>query len=88
MKKILSLLIFVLLISCASGSWHHRSGSNKNFTYHTGYCKSLANSKSPIYICRNPFMCAPDEISIVLMDLAENESTFKSCMYKEGYNYR
>ena len=88
MKRILNLLIFVLLTSCAAGTWDHRSGNNSDLNYHSGYCRSFANSKAPIYICRNPLMCAPDEISIVLMDWAENESNYKNCMYTKGYNYR
>jgi len=88
MKKFIFLPILFFLLSCATGTWNHRSGNNSDLNYHSGYCRSFANSKAPIYICRNPFMCASDEISIVLMDWAENESTYKNCMYTKGYNYR
>ena len=51
-----------------------------------GYCKSLARSKFPGYICRNPLMCAPDETNKVLDQLIGSAATFDNCMYKKGYD--
>ena len=57
MKKIMLLIIFSILTSCANTSWEHRSGNNSDLNFHSGFCKSLANAKAPTYICKDPFMC-------------------------------
>ncbi len=59
MKKLIFLPILFLFTSCAMGTWNHRSGNNSDLNYYSGYCRSFANSKAPIYICENPLMCAP-----------------------------
>ena len=55
----------LFLFSCTT-QFKHQSGNNSNLGNDTRYCKATANSQAPTYICRNPFMCAPDETSIVL----------------------
>jgi len=87
MKKIM-LLILSLLTSCTTGTWDHLSGNNSNLNFDKGYCRSLANSKSPTHLCRDPFYCEPDEWSEVIVSMAQNNSTYDHCMYKKGYNYR
>ena len=44
MKKIMLLIIFSILTSCANTSWEHRSGNNSDLNFHSGFCKSLANA--------------------------------------------
>jgi len=87
MKSFFYLLIFLMLASCATGSWQSREGSNSNLNIDTGYCKSSANSRYPIYICRNPFMCAPDETNKAISSITQNSATLKNCMYEKGYYY-
>ena len=84
MKKIMVLTLF-LLTSCATGTWDHLSGNNSNLNFDKGYCRSLANSKSPTHLCRDPFYCEPDEWSETIVSIAKNNSTFDHCMYKRGY---
>jgi len=84
MKKIMVLTLF-LLTSCATGTWDHLSGNNSNLNFDKGYCRSLANSKSPTHLCRDPFYCEPDEWSETIVSIAKNTSTFDHCMYKRGY---
>ena len=74
-----------MLTSCATGSWQSREGSNSNLNIDTGYCKSLANSRYPIYICRNPLMCAPDEFAIAIDALSRNAAVNDRCMMQKGY---
>ena len=88
MSKFIGVLTFVLLIGCATGSWQSRSGSNSNLNIDTGYCKSLANAKYPIYICRMFTYCAPDETNKAISSLTQNAAAFDNCMYKRGYYYR
>ncbi len=86
MKKIMILTLF-LLTSCATGTWDHLSGNNSNLNFDKGYCRSLANSKSPTHLCRDPFYCEPDEWSETIVSIAKNNSTFDHCMYKRVYKY-
>ena len=86
MKKIMVLTLF-LLTSCATGTWDHLSGNNSNLNFDKEYCRSLANSKSPTHLCRDPFYCEPDEWSETIVSISKNNSTFDHCMYKRGYKY-
>ena len=86
MKKIMSLIIFSMLASCATGTWDHRSNNNSNLNFHSGFCKSLANAKAPTYICKDPFMCKPEEFSLAITALGQNAATYSHCMYQRGYN--
>ena len=88
MKKIFYITILLFLASCATGTWEKRSGNNSNLRYDSGYCQSLANSRYPVYICRNPLMCAPDETNKVISSITQNTGTFDNCMYTKGYSYR
>ena len=51
----------------------------------TRRCESMAYARVPIYICRDPLMCAPDEYSLVLSSSAQNKSIYEQCMYSLGY---
>ena len=88
MKNLFYLLIFFTVVACATGSWKSRDGNNYNLNIDTGYCQSLASSKYPIYICRNPLMCAPDETNRAIASMTQNKDTFDNCMYKRGYYYK
>jgi len=87
-KKIFFITIFLFLTSCTTGSWQSRSGDNSNLGFDSGYCQSLANSRYPIYICRNITWCAPDETSKAINSLTQNAATYDNCMYKKGYYYK
>ena len=76
-----------MLASCTTGTWKSRDGNNYNLSTDKGYCSSLANSRYPIYICRNPFMCAPDETNKAISSITQNSATLKNCMYEKGYYY-
>ena len=73
MKKIAILILLILLNNCAYGTYTSRDGDNSNLNHDTLYCKSLARSKHPGYICKNPLMCSPEEVNIVLNDMFEND---------------
>ncbi len=87
MKKFLVIIVLIFLNSCATGTWKHRSGKNSNLGFDKGYCRSLANSKSPTYLCKNPFYCEPHEWSEAIVSIGQNISTYDHCMYKKGYLY-
>ena len=86
MKKFIYLILLSLLTSCANTSWDHRSGNNSDLEFHSGFCNSLANAKSPTYLCKYPFMCKPEEFSLVITALGQNAAEYDHCMYKKGYN--
>ena len=85
MNKSNYLILFFLLASCANNSWEHNSGNNSKLNFHTGYCRSLANAKAPTYICKDPFMCKPEELSLTITALGQNAAEYNHCMYKQGY---
>ena len=63
------------------------SGPRLRWSTNTLLCKSLARSKHPGYICKNPLMCAPEEFNIVINELTQYEAVFQNCMLSRGYNY-
>ena len=85
MNKSNYLILFFLLASCANNSWEHNSGNNSELNFHTGYCRSLANAKALTYICKDPFMCKPEELSLTITALGQNAAEYNHCMYKQGY---
>ena len=82
--KIIFLCTFLFLNSCQS-NWTSTSGSNSNLSNDKMYCKASAEAAVPVYLCRNPLMCAPDETSKVLNSLSQNNAFFKKCMFEMGY---
>ena len=86
MNKLIYIILFALLASCTNTSWEHNSGNNAKLDFHSGYCRSLANAKAPTYICKDPFMCKPEELSLAITALGQNAAEYNHCMYKKGYN--
>ena len=74
----------VLLSSCAT-TWSHRSGNNNNLDTDKRYCNTQAKIQAPTYICRNPLMCAPDEVGTVWTSIAQNDAAYDQCMISKGY---
>ena len=85
MKKIMNLLLVIFLTGCASSSWTHKSNNNSNLEFDSGFCRSFANANAPTYICKDPFMCSPDELSVAITALGQNAAEYNHCMYKKGY---
>mgnify|MGYP001290230301 FL=1 len=85
MKKIMNLILIMFLSGCASSSWTHKSNDNSNLEFDSGFCRSFANANAPTYICKDPFMCSPDEFSVAITALGQNAAQYNHCMYKKGY---
>tara|TARA_X000000950_G_scaffold140038_1_gene173755 strand:+ start:536 stop:799 length:264 start_codon:yes stop_codon:yes gene_type:complete len=84
MKKLfLFSLLLILLASCTT--YTHQSGNNSRLEIDKRSCGNLANLNAPTYICRNPLMCAPDEIAIAWEAIARNDAYFDQCMIQKGY---
>jgi len=88
MKKIIIIFSLIFLTSCATGTYTNRSGDNSNLSFDTSYCKSLARSRHPGYICKNPLMCTMEEVNIVLNDLTQYQAVFQNCMHSKNYDYK
>tara|TARA_B100000902_G_C26601096_1_gene570521 strand:+ start:212 stop:514 length:303 start_codon:yes stop_codon:yes gene_type:complete len=88
MKKIIFLLLILLTTSCATGTYSSKTGDNSNLDQDTLFCKSLARSKHPGYICKNPLMCSMEEVNLVLNDLTQYYAVFQNCMLGKGYRYQ
>jgi hypothetical protein len=86
MKKIMNLILIMFLSGCASSSWTHKSNDNSNLEFDSGFCRSFANANAPTYICKDPFMCSSDELSVAITALGQNAAEYNYCMYKKGYN--
>ena len=82
-KYIILIILTILLTSCAT-EWQNNSGESNKVIQDKAYCKSVANAASPIYICRNPLMCAPVETPIVIQSLSSNKGYFDQCMFDRG----
>ena len=78
------MFLLLILTSCAT-TWSHRSGNNINIDSDKRYCNTQAKIQAPTYICRNPLMCAPDEIAIAIEALSQNAAVFDKCMMQKGY---
>ena len=77
------MLIITFLNSCATYS--HKSGNNSNLDTDYRFCQLTANPQAPTYICRNPLMCAPDELGIAMERIAQNNAAYDRCMIQKGY---
>ena len=73
-------------LHCKKGDIGFISNNNSNLNFDKGYCRSFANSRSPTYLCKNPFYCESDEWSDTIVSIAQNTATFDHCMYGKGYN--
>ena len=87
MKKYILLILILLTTSCATGTYSSRDGDNSDLVYDTTFCKSLARSKHPGYICKNPLMCTMEETNIVINEITQFNAVFQNCMLARGYNY-
>ncbi len=87
MKKIITIMLLILLSSCATGTYTSRDGDNSDLVYDTTFCKSLARSKHPGYICKNPLMCTMEETNIVINEITQFNAVFQNCMLARGYNF-
>ena len=85
MNKIMNLILIMFLSGCAPSSWTHKSNDNSNLEFDSGFCRSFANVNEPTYICKDPFMCSPDEFSVAITALGQNAAEYNHCMYKKGY---
>ena len=85
MKKIISLTLVMFLGGCVSSTWTHKSNDNSNLEFDSGFCRSFANANAPTYICKDPLMCSPDELSLAITALGQNAAEYNHCMYKKGY---
>ena len=83
MKKILFFSMIVILNSCAS-EFENRSGNSSKLDQDRRYCKAAARAAAPIYLCRNPFMCATDETSRVIQSISSHNGFYDKCMYEQG----
>ena len=87
MKKYILLILILLTTSCATGTYSSRDGDNSDLVYDTTFCKSLARSKHPGYICKNPLVCTMEETNIVINEITQFNAVFQNCMLARGYNY-
>ena len=85
MKNILLIMLLIILSGCASTNWTHQNSNNSKLSFDKGECRAFANSKSPTYLCKNPFYCEPEEWAEVITSISTNNATFDYCMYKKGY---
>tara|TARA_Y100000591_G_scaffold242511_1_gene213232 strand:+ start:250 stop:513 length:264 start_codon:yes stop_codon:yes gene_type:complete len=85
MKKIMNMMIIIFLTGCTTSSWTHKSNNNSNLEFDSGFCRSYANVNEPTYICKDPFMCSPEELSTAIIALGQNKAAYDLCMYKKGY---
>ena len=85
MIKKLSFISLLLLFLASCTTYSHQSGNNSNWDIDRRSCSNLANLNAPTYICRNPLMCAPDEIAIAWEAIARNDAYFDQCMIQKGY---
>lgn len=86
MKNLRYLLLLIFISGCSTGTWSNQSGDNSQLNLDKSFCDSFADSRYPVYLCKNPLMCAPEETSIVISSLAENSAAFRNCMHGKGYN--
>jgi hypothetical protein len=88
MKHLLLISLLIYLTSCGGGTYSNRSGDNSNLSFDSRFCKSLARSRHPGYICKNPLMCTMEETNIVINDLTQYYAVFQNCMYSKNYDYQ
>ena len=82
--KLYFFLILILFLSGCASEWQNSSGNLNQIYQDKVYCKSVANAASPIYICRNPLMCAPDETYKAIQSLSSNTGYYNQCMFEKG----
>tara|TARA_B100001093_G_C26066973_1_gene692866 strand:- start:103 stop:384 length:282 start_codon:yes stop_codon:yes gene_type:complete len=83
-KKIFIILSLTLLTGCAT-TYSHKSGNNSNLSIDSRMCDNQADIQAPVYLCRNPFFCQPDETALVFNSIERNSSIYDQCMLSRGY---
>jgi len=83
MRILIFLLTVLFLNSCTT--YTHRSGNDSNLDIDSRFCQLTANTRAPTYICRAITFCAPDETSIAIQALAQNNAVYDQCMMSKGY---
>jgi hypothetical protein len=83
LKKIFFIILIFNLNSCTS-EWESPSGDRSRLNQDQRYCKATARAVAPIYICRNPLLCTPDETSRVIQSITSHNAYFDKCMFEQG----
>ena len=83
MKKILFFSMILLLNSCAT-EFESRAGNSSKLDQVRRYCKATARAAAPIYLCRNPLNCAPDDTSRVIQSISSHNGYYDKCMFEQG----
>lgn len=91
MMKIYSRNIFLLFLlltisSCAETvSYRHPTATSEQANIIKDKCWAAANLQSPVYLCRNPLMCAPDEFGIAISSVANRDNAYDYCLLSNGF---
>jgi len=82
MKKLL--IVSILFLNSCVTEFENRSGNSSKLDQDRRYCKATARAVAPIYLCRNPLMCAPDETSGVIQSMSSHNAYYDKCMFEQG----
>ena len=82
MKKLL--IVSILFLNSCVTEFENRSGNSSKLDQDRRYCKATARAVAPIYLCRNPLMCAPDETSRVIQSMSSHNAYYDKCMFEQG----
>jgi hypothetical protein len=80
-------IVFIGLTSCAerSTTWIHPSATQAQGQNISDKCWAQANQQSPVYMCRNALMCAPNESGLVISSVANRNNAYNVCMFQYGF---
>ena len=83
------IITLIGLSSCApSYTWVHPSATQAQAQNISNGCWAQANQQSPVYICRNALMCAPEESGLVFSSIANRDNAYNVCMFQNGFTQR
>ena len=79
--------ILLMVSACVSTptTWNHPTASQQQRQNILDQCWASANQQSPVYICRNPMMCAPEESGLVFNSINARERAYEMCMFQNGF---
>ena len=80
--------MFALNACGPSYTWVHPTANQAQAQNISHSCWAQANQQSPIYICRNALMCAPDETGLVFSSIANRDNAYNACMFQNGFSQR